>query len=152
MIEVSEVRSQSGMRTRREHEIRAMMAKVFENHRVAKAAFVKSQQDGQLLGAFGMRPMLKAQADVIPWMRVQRKVTEGTSIYLATMQIRSELVRALLDYGEASMSDPLAMEIERVERDGMRRFIRATARFTDETVAVPVLNGSTISKPDESDE
>lgn len=123
-------RSTSAARARREAEIRAMAAAVFRQHKEARDAFAKRLEEGQLLNAFAMRPVLKAQGNMLPWVRVTRGANENNlGIYAAMLEVRQICIQTLLSFGEAVSTDLLALEVDREEREGMRRFVKATARF-----------------------
>jgi hypothetical protein len=123
-------RMTAGARTRREGEIRAMMAQVFRLHKEARDALEKRLAEGQLLNAFSLRPVLKAQADMLPWARVTRGMKDSNlGLYQAMLEVREVCVRTLLEFGEATSTDLIALDVDRQEREGMRRFVRATARF-----------------------
>jgi hypothetical protein len=151
--EVIEVRSINAMKTRREHEIRGIMNAVFKNYKDERDAFVKRVEDGLLVNAFALRPVLKSQGDMLPWGRVQKLLKTGTGLYRATLEVRENCVRTLLGYGEAQSSDLLALDIDRVERDGMRRFVNVTSRFMPQpAVEVPVMKVAAVTTTEESDE
>lgn len=140
---MTDVRTTSAARVRRENDIRGMMTRVFAAHREAREAFVKRMEEGQLLNPFSLRPVLKAQGDMLPWGRVQQLTRTGTALYPAMLEVRQNCLRALLGYGEAQTSDLIATDLDRIERDGMRRFINATARFIPQNmVEVPVIRAA----------
>lgn len=142
---MSDIRSTSAMRARRENEIRHMMTEVFRKHREAKEAFEKRLAEGQLLNAFAIRPVIRAQADMLPWVRVQQLTRVGMGLYPAMLEIRQNCLTTIIGYGEAQSSDLIALDLDRAEREGMRRFLKATARFTPPpAVAVPVLRNARV--------
>lgn len=122
-------RSTSAMRARRDAEVRALMGSVVNAYRKERAGLVERLNGDLALNAFALRPVLKVQADVMPWVRVQQLITKGTGAYQAMLEVRELCVRTLLNYGEATSADLLAADIDRGEREGMRRFLKATARF-----------------------
>lgn len=128
---MTDTRSPSAVRARRENEIRHLMTAAFKRHKEARDELARRLEAGELINAFAMRPVLSAQADMLPWAKVQRVVREHTHVglYQAMLDVRGAMISTVLGYPEAVNSDQLALEIDRVERDGMRRFIKATARF-----------------------
>lgn len=127
---MSETRSTAATRARRETEIRALMAEAFRQHKTARDALSARLSEGLLLNAFAVRPVLRAQGDMLPWARVNRAARDGNlGVYNAMLEVRQMCVQTLLSFGEASSTDLIALDVDRVERDGMRRFVKATARF-----------------------
>lgn len=128
---MTDTRSPSAMRARRENEIRHLMTAAFKRHKEAREELARRLEAGELINAFAIRPVLSAQADMLPWAQVQRIMRQHTHVglYQAMLDVRSMMISTVLGYPEAVNSDQLALEIDRVERDGMRRYIKATARF-----------------------
>lgn len=122
-------RSTAATRARRDAEVRHLMSGVISAYRKERAGLAERLNTDHAINPFALRPVLKVQADVIPWVRVQQLITKGTGAYPAMLEVREHCVRTLLNYGEAVSSDLLAMELDRGEREGMRRFLKATARF-----------------------
>lgn len=126
-------RSTASVRARRDVEVRNMMAKVVAAYREERGKLAERLKTDHALNAFALRPVLKVQADVIPWVRVQSGVNKGIGAYKAMLEVRSYCARTLLDYAEAVNADLLVSDIDRMEREGMRRFLKATARFVPGT-------------------
>lgn len=110
-----------------------MMMNVIRAYREERGRLGEQLKTDHALNPFVLRPVLKVQADVIPWVRVQSLVSKGTNGYRAMLEVRSHCARTLLNYAEASGSDMLVAEIDRMEREGMRRFLKMTARFVPGT-------------------
>jgi len=144
-------RSTSAVRARRDTEVRSMMMNVIRAYREERGKLAERLKTDHALNPFVLRPVLKVQADVIPWVRVQGLVTKGTNGYKAMMEVRSYCARTLLDYAEASGSDMLVAEIDRMEREGMRRYLKMTARFVPGTSPEAVALGENTEETEDPD-
>lgn len=142
-------RSTASVRARRDIEVRNMMAKVIAAYREERAKLAERLKTDHALNAFALRPVLRVQADVIPWVRVQSGVSKGIGAYKAMIEVRSYCARTLLDYAEASNADLLVADIDRMEREGMRRFLKVTARFVPGTSPEALALGE---EPDEMED
>lgn len=143
---MSDIRSAAQVKARREIEIRNQMTSIFTAHREAKEAFIARMNEGQLLNAFVLRSMISTQADMMPWGRVQQLVRTGTNIYNAMLEVRKHSINTLIGYGEAQTSDMLATDMDRAEREGMRRFIKITARYLPAATPPPPPANESVEK------
>ncbi|MDX3672753.1 hypothetical protein [Streptomyces europaeiscabiei] len=106
---------------------RAESAIAFEAE--GRAAFNKAVAKGVRLTTFLIRPAMVAEFEAEPWHRVLLIIGKGTEPVTAVRKVREDATDTLLESAPSQSSDALTNEADRMQREGLRRFIRDTRRL-----------------------
>ncbi|MEJ8654614.1 hypothetical protein WKI65_42940 [Streptomyces sp. MS1.AVA.3] len=81
------------------------------------------------LDTYSLQPVLRAQANALPWRHVRARINTGLTPIEALRDVRAEQTRRLLGTSESQSTDALVNETERMEREAARNFLRDTERL-----------------------
>ncbi|WP_333746115.1 hypothetical protein [Streptomyces sp. IBSBF 2950] len=106
---------------------RAESAVAFEAEE--RAAFNKAVAEGVRLTTFLIKPAMVAEFEAEPWHRVLRAIGKGVEPVTVVRQVREDAMNTLLESAPTQSSDALTNEADRMQREGLRKFIRDTRRL-----------------------
>ena len=102
---------------------------------IAEEAKARADFAAELAGEFEVRTssfetVLEAAGRAKPWRKVLR-IAETRTLAEALTSVREGALEALVEFSETQSTSPLRNEQERTEREGLRRFLRRSARAVE---------------------
>jgi hypothetical protein len=94
-----------------------------------RADFTASVTAGTLLTPFNLKPVLVAEAEAKPWHQIAHRIKRGADPVAALREAREEATEELVESAPSRSTDGLLNEMDHIQREALRRFLRDTKRI-----------------------